>query len=293
MEMTIDLQRPSRRYVSGEVVVGEVKLECKGQMSHNGVSLTMEGTVLLEVTTGIKKAFTFPKPLLLTTYTEELAKPGSFLSGTTTLPFQFKLEPVVGHILYETFHGNDVNVRYLVKCVCARGFARKNIENDIEFLVETKTTEEYPKPREVPFTLTLANSTKKTKGEGDGKVKVTGKINSATCQISQPFLGEIVVEETDYPIANISLQLMRVETCGHSTGFLKEASEVQRLDIADGDIVPRLPLMIFLIWPRLYTCPTVHSPNFKIEFELNIIVELQNEAKTTLTHTLPVLLVRV
>jgi len=60
-----------------ETVIGEVRFECKGQMSHNGVILTMEGTVLLEVTTGIKKAFTFPKPLLLTTYTEELAKPGS------------------------------------------------------------------------------------------------------------------------------------------------------------------------------------------------------------------------
>lgn len=56
---------------------GEVKFEGKSQMAHNGIVLTMEGTVLLEVTTGIKKAFTFPKPLLLTTYTEELAKPGT------------------------------------------------------------------------------------------------------------------------------------------------------------------------------------------------------------------------
>jgi len=70
------------------------------------------------------------------------------------------------------------------------------------------------------------------------------------------------------------------------------ASEVQRLDIADGDIVPKLPLMIFMIWPRLYTCPTVHSPNFKIEFELNVIVELQNESKSILTHNVPILLVR-
>ena len=85
-----------------------------------------------------------------------------------------------------------MNIRYLIRCVCTRGFARKNIEGDIEFLVEAKvepillspppqnltfchyesnltvaqTTEEIPKSREVPFSLTIANSTEKKKAKG-------------------------------------------------------------------------------------------------------------------------------
>jgi hypothetical protein len=79
-----------------------------------------------------------------------------------------------------------------------------------------------------------------------------------------------------------------------SSSFIKNkiASEIQTLEIADGNVAPKLPLMIFMIWPRLYTCPTVHSPNFKIEFEMNINVVLENDARTVLTHTVPILLVR-
>jgi len=290
-DMTINLSRYSRRYIPGETVAGEVAFDCKGTMSHNGVTLVMEGTVLMEVTTGIKKAFTFPKPFLLTTYTEELAKAGNLPNGKSALPFKFQLEPLVGQNIYETFHGNNINVRYIIRCTCVRGFARKNLEADMEFLVEVKSTEEHPKPRECPFTIT-DTAAKSEKGDDEAKVKIGGKLTATTCQITQPVIGELVIEESAFPIASIHLQLMRVETCGHLKGFLKEATEIERIEIADGDIPPKLPLMLFMILPRQYTCPTVHSPNFKIEFELNILVQLQNDAKSVLTRTFPLLLVR-
>ena len=47
---------------------------------------------------------------------------------------------------------------------------------------------------------------------------------TATCEINKPFVGEIVVEESDAVIRSIELQLVRVETCGCADGFAKEGT---------------------------------------------------------------------
>jgi len=42
------------------------------------------------------------------------------------------------------------------------------------------------------------------------------------------------------------------------------ATEIQNIQIADGDICRNLPIPIYMIFPRLFTCPTLHTNNFKI-----------------------------
>ena len=44
--------------------------------------------------------------------------------------------------------------------------------------------------------------------------RVTGKLYTATCAITMPFTGEIVVESSEMRIKSVELQLVRVETCG-------------------------------------------------------------------------------
>lgn len=46
------------------------------------------------------------------------------------------------------------------------------------------------------------------------KFKVTGTLATAVCPISQPFTGEVTVEDCDSKIKSVELQLVRVETCG-------------------------------------------------------------------------------
>ena len=45
--------------------------------------------------------------------------------------------------------------------------------------------------------------------------RVSGKLYTATCQITMPFTGEVTVENADLKIKSIELQLVRVETCGN------------------------------------------------------------------------------
>ena len=42
------------------------------------------------------------------------------------------------------------------------------------------------------------------------------------------------------------------------------ATEIQNIQIADGDVCPGLPIPIFMIFPRLFTCPTLQTNNFKV-----------------------------
>lgn len=42
------------------------------------------------------------------------------------------------------------------------------------------------------------------------------------------------------------------------------ATEIQNIQIGDGDIPHNIEIPIYMIFPRLFTCPTLITPNFKI-----------------------------
>lgn len=42
------------------------------------------------------------------------------------------------------------------------------------------------------------------------------------------------------------------------------ASEIQTIQIGEGNVCRGLPIPIFMIFPRLFSCPTVCTTNFKI-----------------------------
>ena len=78
------------------------------------------------------------------------------------------------------------------------------------------------------------------------------------------------------PIRSIDIQLVRVETCGCAEGYSKDATEIQNIQIGEGDICRGMAIPIYMIFPRLFTCPTLLTNNFKVEFEVNIIVIFQD-----------------
>ena len=56
-------------------------------------------------------------------------------------------------------------------------------------------------------------------------------------QVDLPFTGEIVVEESQAAVRSIELQLVRAETVKNEKGeATKELTEIQNLQIADGDV---------------------------------------------------------
>jgi hypothetical protein len=47
---------------------------------------------------------------------------------------------------------------------------------------------------------------------------------------------------------------------------IREATEIQNLQIADGNIMENVPVPIFMVLPRLFTCSSAISKEFKVWF---------------------------
>jgi hypothetical protein len=80
------------------------------------------------------------------------------------------------------------------------------------------------------------------------------------------------VENSKTPIRSIELQLVRIEDVAHTEGTVKEKTEIQNLQLGSGDVARDLTIPIYMIFPRLFTCPTMITAGFKVEFEINLII---------------------
>uniref|UniRef100_A0A3B5LB45 Uncharacterized protein n=1 Tax=Xiphophorus couchianus TaxID=32473 RepID=A0A3B5LB45_9TELE len=120
---------------------------------------------------------------------------------------------------------------------------------------------------------------------------IRGHLDATSCVISQPLTGEVQVDKSDVPIKSIELQLVRVETCGCAEGYARDATEIQNIQIAEGDVGHGLPIPVHMVFPRLFTCPTLETTNFKVEFEINVVVILQDDH--LITENFPLKLCRV
>nr|XP_061801749.1 vacuolar protein sorting-associated protein 26C-like isoform X4 [Nerophis lumbriciformis] len=123
------------------------------------------------------------------------------------------------------------------------------------------------------------------------KFLIRGHLDNTTCIINRPLTGELMVESSDVPIKSIELQLVRVETCGCAEGYARDATEIQNIQIAEGDVCRGLPIPIYMVFPRLFTCPTLETTNFKVEFEINIVTVLHDDH--LITENFPLKLCRV
>jgi hypothetical protein len=103
------------------------------------------------------------------------------------------------------------------------------------------------------------------------------QIDNTNCDLNYPFNGSITVKESEITIKSIELQFIRSEVVMLPNGeSLNEVSEIQNLQIGDGDVNQDVEIPLFMIFPRYFTCATFENKLAKLAFELNIIVVLVN-----------------
>jgi hypothetical protein len=57
------------------------------------------------------------------------------------------------------------------------------------------------------------------------RFRISGRLDSTLCKITEPFTGELCVEHCDAVIRSIELQLVRVETCGCAEGYARDGMD--------------------------------------------------------------------
>ncbi|KAM8897686.1 vacuolar protein sorting-associated protein 26C isoform 1-T1 [Spinachia spinachia] len=325
MSVTLDirLKRANKVYHEGESVAGVVLLVCKEALQHHGISLNMEALVNLQLSSksvGVFEAFyNSVKPIQLISSNVEVAKAGKIPAGKTEIPFEFPLSTKGNKVLYETYHGVFVNIQvsdpqrrenstsrgprpcdaefsrllsqYTLRCDMKRPLLAKDLSRNCEFIVHSQPQKAKVVPTPVNFTITPATLQNTRERSLLPKFLVRGHLDATSCVISRPLSGELVVESSEVPIKSIELQLVRVETCGCAEGYARDATEIQNIQIAEGDVCHGLPIPIYMVFPRLFTCPTLETTNFKVEFEVNVVIVLQDDH--LITENFPLKLCRV
>lgn len=109
-------------------------------------------------------------------------------------------------------------------------------------------------------------------GQKVPKFKFSGQISSVNCCFTEPFEGHLICEDSELQIKSIEIQLVRAETFENKTN----ATEVQNIQVADGNVVSGLEVPLYMLFPKIYSCPTFVHAFFKIEFQVNLIVIFQN-----------------
>uniref|UniRef100_A0A665XAQ9 Vacuolar protein sorting-associated protein 26C n=1 Tax=Echeneis naucrates TaxID=173247 RepID=A0A665XAQ9_ECHNA len=265
MSVTLDirLKRANKVYHEGvshtvTVVAGVIVLVCKETLQHHGISLSMEGLVNLQLSSksvGVFEAFyNSVKPIQLISSNIEVAKAGKIPGGKTEIPFEFPLLAKTNKVLYETYHGVFVNIQYTLRCDMKRSLLAKDLSRNCEFIVHCQPQKAKVAPNPVTFTITPDTLQNTRERSSLPKFLIRGHLDATNCVISQPLTGEVVVENSDVPIKSIELQLVRVETCG----------EFVRLEPPISNVCHGLSIPIYMVFPRLFTCPTLETTNFKV-----------------------------
>eukprot|EP00033_Pygsuia_biforma_P002785 GCRY01003075.1.p1 GENE.GCRY01003075.1~~GCRY01003075.1.p1 ORF type:complete len:298 (+),score=53.86 GCRY01003075.1:197-1090(+) len=296
MSIDIRLKKHDRVYHPEEQLTGFIVVNCKSGLSHQGISLSVEGSVSLQLSAksvGLFEAFyNNLKPVHLINYSVDVLQAGKLPGGETEIPFELPLQPIEGQSLHETYHGVFISVEYKLKVDMTRGALSKNLSKTVEFIVEEVDQHRKIKEVPVPFTITpdSLENVKKNSVNHIPPFRVSGQLKSAVCSVRRPLVGELVVEFSEAVIKSIELQLVRVETCSCADGYAREATEIQNIQVAEGDVCRKLVLPLYMVFPRLFTCPTLTTKTFKVEFEVNLVILLEDGH--LITENFPVKLLR-
>jgi len=292
--LDLRLKKVNKTYNENDVLSGTVVIQSKNEFSHQGIKLTVEGAVNMQLSSknvGVFEAFySSLKPVNLLNYTIDIIKPGKLPSGKTEIPFEVQLQSKGNKVLYETYHGVFVSIQYQVKVDMKRPLLAKDLSKQLEFIIECTNKEGVPKSNKVNFCITPDNIQNIKEKLSVPRFEVKGHLDSDNCIITEPLTGELIVQQSDSLLKSIELQLVRVETCGCAEGYSRDLTEIQNIQIAEGNVCRGIVIPIYMIFPRYFTCPSLETNNFKVEFEMNIVIIFQDDY--LVTETFPLKLIR-
>ena len=270
--LDIKIDRFDRVYRNGETIKGSVLIHAFKGWSHSGIQLLAQGLVhTLYQGNGLMVSGDLQQEKTIFSKQEELVAAGRAPDGTTEIPFEFRLS---GDLL-ESYHGIYVSVVYSIQVSCDRGMMKKALKREIEFIVEIPVqVQSEAKP--VTFDIS-PNSLENVDREALKNIpvfQISGKLHRANCSINRPFTGEVIINSSISAVRSLELQLARIESVsdGKSGNFQQEASEVMRIQIGEGNLCRDMVVPMYMVFPRLHSCPTLKTNMFKIEFEINLII---------------------
>jgi hypothetical protein len=300
--VSVSLDRVGAVYRSGETVTGVVVVQNPSSFTHSGVFLQVEGTIqLFPSVRGLgtfEPCYASIKPVTLYSANLQLSAKGEKMpAGNIEMPFAFELKPQSPKVpLVETYQGVFISTTYTCTATLHQMFGKIASEAKVinvvvpgQFLPAPAVLDSDPG---VSFSMSHENVRTGRRFNGDKvpRFHVEGHLEHLYNDIDVPLSGWIAVRFCESHITSLELQLIRVESCATLEALGREATEIQNIQIGDGDVMRGFEIPIYMFFPRLYTCPTIHLPQMRVEFEVNVVVTL--EEQNQLTQNVPIKLYR-
>ncbi|MED6157751.1 hypothetical protein PIB30_026145 [Stylosanthes scabra] len=143
MSIDLKLSRFNRIYRPSEALEGKIIIKTHSSISHYGIRLALKGSVNLQVRGGsagvVESFYGVIKPIPILNRTIEVKPSGKIASGITEIPFSVTLRQREENLekFYETFHGANISIQYLVTVDVTRGYLHKSLSTTMEFIIES------------------------------------------------------------------------------------------------------------------------------------------------------------
>jgi len=189
---------------------------------------------------------------------------GGKVSTGSPLPFEFVLEATEkNEHLLEAYIGVEFSVVYEVSVTLNKG--GKYIKGSEKFYCAISGAGIDPKLGKKDQPKDFAITPEKLEAAGSKSVpkfRFEGKIYSTNCAFNEAFDGYIITKDSEFVIKSIEVQLVRVENFDGKTF----ATEVQNIQVADGDVIRDNEIPLYMMFPKIYSCPSVTHAKFSIDF---------------------------
>ena len=184
--------------------------------------------------------------------------------------------------IYESYHGVAVSVGYEISAE-AVSMGKQFPSKKTKILVMVPGQGINPKfgRKRVTYQFKLnpkkIESIKITDQNLMPKFEIDCFLENVNCCIDKPFNGFCNIKECSTEIKSIELQFLRNEkVLNKEFEGLAEVSEIQNLQIGDGDVIRNLEIPVFMTFPRAFCCANLETKDAIISFEMNLIIVLVN-----------------
>lgn len=284
MELSLSLDNLNKIYYAGDGIQGSVliinksKFDLKYQLSTRVIGYyTFYNT---KENPPKRKSIPFYKKTYL------INKDGfSPIGGNNQVRYKFPLTSESCqdeyNLLYESYKGAKVTIQYEIfaeALVSGKQFISN--KNSIVVMVPGQGISPKFGRKKVNYSFTLDPSkidNIKLDQNSVPKFKIECFLENINCCIDKPFNGFLTVKECSTDIKSIELQFLRNEKILNAEfAGIGEISEIQNLQIGDGDVIRNLEIPVFMIFPRNFCCANLETKDVSISFEMNIIIVLVN-----------------
>ena len=285
MEVSLSLDSLNKVYYAGDFIQGSVLIINKSKstlkfdliikvVGYYTFRNTKENPPKLKALQFYKKSFN--------SLTDQYSTIGANNSFRFKYPLTSEGADQGNKTIYESYHGVTVSVGYEIYAEAVSGGKQfQSAKKKILVLVPGQGINPKFGIKRVTYQFNLnpkkIESNKLTDLNLMPKFQMDCFLENINCCIDKPFNGFCNIKECSTTIKSIELQFLRNEKIlNKEFDEISEVSEIQNLQIGDGDVIRNLEIPVFMTFPRGFCCANLETKDVSISFEMNLIIVLVN-----------------